>query len=438
MDDNFSLKDALRIHILTQEGKKWPTYDGGNLTRWEFVSASEASSCVRQLSFRKMMERDAVFIPDFWGSISDEDFQARLDSMGDDDKLGIFERGNWMEEWVVKSLLASATPDEEYALLGDGQRSLYTFDKRVSGTPDGLYINHASQTYRVLEFKSSQNQTVMARQAHITQLLVNMGLLDYLVQQGKADEAIDLPLSSYTMLPGKLLYVLTDNYLTMAEFDVEYDGGAEFTLAATKAKALFTAKGDDVDLRSPDTLMPEGLENNGCFFCEFKGACRAIEEKRNDAAHVKKLKEVADRAAGRSLPKMPEFRALSKIEAMSALANYQKFKADEKTAKKNADALKPAIKEWCREEQIIGKHEWAADGDKFTVNYSESTRIGSIDKEKLNAFLNGHGKSDEDFRKPPTETDRLTVKVVPEDAYLHRVLEEVFTGGDDADIEVDE
>jgi len=442
MTDNYSVKEAIRIAVLTLPGKKWPTYDGGELTRWQYVSASEASKCVRQLGLVKADEAKAVAIPDFWNAITDEEFQQHLDAMGPDDKRGIFERGNLIEEWAVRRLLESAMDDEEYLFVGDGQVSFYTNKKRVSGTGDGIYVNHSTMTWRPIEFKSSNSPVTAPKYGNQKQVLVNMGLLQFLISEGLVDEAIDFPLSSYTMLPGQLLYINSDNFLMMDEFEVPYDDGVEFSKAFAKAKALFIVKDGKVSLRDPSELAPEGLNTpNGCWFCPKRGECRAIEEAKHDAANIARLQAVSDRISGVGpVPKMPEFRSLKRTEALAALTHYYRFKQEEKQAKKNAAAIKEAIQKWCDDENISAKVKFQDADDVFEVAYTKGARIGSIDAEKLNAFLEAHGMVERDgsFRKPTTASSRLTVKVTPEEAYRHRDLAKLIADGDDDEEEGEE
>ena len=193
----FSLKNIIRVAVLTQDSKKWPTYDGKSLTRWKYLTASEATRCVRELAFNKTVEAVTVPVPDFWDNMSDDEFQQRLNNMRDDDVRGIFERGNTIEDWIVRRLLEVQGPNEEYLFLGDQQRSFYSDKYRISGTPDGLYLDYDAMEYRTLEFKSSQNPISSAKDAHISQVQINASLIYGL--RDEISEIYDVPLSGMTL-----------------------------------------------------------------------------------------------------------------------------------------------------------------------------------------------------------------------------------------------
>src|SRR5690606_26119329 len=127
---------------------------------------------------------------------------------------GIFARGNWMEEWIVQKLKEGVEPGEDFYFLGDEQVSFYSNAIKVSGTPDGLYVNYNTMTYRWLEFKSTQNPITAPKAAHKRQILTNMGLVEHLKEtDDRLDEFLDIPLSSMELEGGNLVYVDSSNYL---------------------------------------------------------------------------------------------------------------------------------------------------------------------------------------------------------------------------------
>ena len=110
------IKDIIRHSVLTDPGNKWPTFDGGNLTRSDFVTASEAANCSRRLAFEKEAERSTVTIQNYWDTLSDEEFQARMDAMGDDDKAA----GKWDQaKGRVKKAWGELTDDDEEKVEGE-------------------------------------------------------------------------------------------------------------------------------------------------------------------------------------------------------------------------------------------------------------------------------------------------------------------------------
>lgn len=413
---SFSLKNIIRVAVLTQPGKKWPTYDDKQLTRWQYVSASESSRCIRELSFNKTVEAATKFVPDFWDSMSDEEFQRRLDEMGDNDMRGIFERGNTIEDWIVSRLQDVVGPGEEYMFLGEDQRSFYTDKYRVSGTPDGLHLDYNRMEWRTLEFKSTQNPITQVKAAHVSQVQTNASLLKYLADD--LTERFDIPLSSMTPAGTNVLYVGTDNYLDMTEFQLPFDDKhVSFKTAAAKAKALF-AKGNDgvVYPVPPETVKAEGIETNGCYFCAFKRQCADIEAARGNALQRERLSGIIARAEGsRKLPEMPQFSADAERKVVvKAIIDYANYRAAGKDAEAHMDALKPALKEWARRHKD-SKVKFEEDGHAISISVSTTNRAGGIDKDKLAAFLLKYGATVADFEKSGTTSETLNVTVKPAD-----------------------
>ena len=411
----FSLKNIIRVAVLTQDSKKWPTYDGKSLTRWQYLTASEATRCVRELSFNKTVEAATQPVENFWDNMSDDEFQRRLDEMSDDDVRGIFERGNTIEDWIVSRLLEVQGPGEEYMFLGDDQRSFYSDKHRISGTPDGLHLDYNRMEYRTLEFKSSQNPISAAKDAHISQVQINASLIYGL--SDALSEIYDIPLSGMTCAGTNILYVNSDNFLTMNEYEIPFDGRhVRFKEAAAKAKALFgtTPSGELLPV-PPETLKPEGLEKNGCYFCAFKRQCAGIEEHRGNAERRARLENIIARAEGnRKLPEMPKFASdADRKVIVRAIIDYADYRAAGKDAEAHMDALKPALKEFALRHKNA-KVKFSEDGHNVSVSVSTSNRAGGIDKDKLAAFLIEHGAELSDFEKPGTTSEALYVTVKPD------------------------
>lgn len=412
----FSMKNALRVAVLTQPSKKWPTYDGKELTRWQYLSASENTRCIRELSFNKTMEAANTHIPDFWEQMSDEEFTRRLSEMGDNDVRGIFERGNTIEDWIVKNALAVQADNEEYLFLGEDQRSFYTDKYRISGTPDGVLLNYDLMTWRTLEFKSTQNPISAPKAAHVSQVQVNASLIEGLKEE--LTQIYDVPLDGMTCEGSTLLYVNSDNFLTMNEYNFDFDEGhVKFFEAAAKAKALFTqAPSGEILPTPPELLVAEGLKTNGCFFCAFKRQCAEIEEQRGNVQQREKLGAIIARAEGnRKLPEMPKFSADEERKVVvKAILDYADFRAAGKDAETHMDALKPALKEWAQRHKN-SKVKFEEDGHAISISVSTTNRAGGIDKDKLAAFLLQHGASVSDFEKDGSTSETLHVNVKPTD-----------------------
>lgn len=416
-DGQFSLKQHIRVSILTQEDKSWPTFDGGQLSRRDYITASEASSCARRLAFNKRADADRVPVEDFWGTLSEDEFNARLLDMGNDDKRGIFERGNMMEEWVVQHLIAMEQPDERFFCLGKEQRSFYSNKLKVSGTPDGIRVDLVNMKYRVLEFKSSQNPITSPKEGHVTQVQVNAGLIQYLAKWGLLDDAFSVPFSRLELEGVNILYVHTDNWLDMKEFRLPYDGGLSYEQAIAKARAIWKRDhvAQKVVLRHPEEVAPEGLRTwNGCMFCEHKAECLAIVQRQEGEQTQEKLRKMLETEAGtrkREVPKMPAFRAdMPKDKIAELLLEYDTERQREKEAKEHKEAVQKAIKQWIASQENRSA-EFSEDGYIFSVKLTESKRSGGIDKEALAVFLKMHDLELDDYEKPATTVETLNVTV---------------------------
>lgn len=420
-DGEFSLKQIIRVSVMTQAGKSWPTYDGQELDRNEYVTASEATSCARRLAFNKKAGKATVAIEDYWESMTDDEFNFQLLNMPNNDKRGIFERGNTMEDWAVQHLRAMWSPNEVFKCLGDEQLSFYTNKKKVSGTPDGIWLNLETMKYRVLEFKSTQNPITQPKEGHVAQVNVNAGLIKDLATVGLLDDPLGLPIKDMELEGVNILYIHTDNWLDMNEFRLPFDGNVSYEQAAAKARKIWKKEGGKIVLRDPAEVEPEGLKTwNGCMFCENKSACYAIEQAANDKATASKLANLIAAEEGRAprkLPAMPSFKADAPKDKIAALLlEYDMARAQESEGKKHKEDVAKAVKAWIAT-QTGRAAEFADDGVVFSAKLTESKRSGGIDKEALEVFLKMHDLELDDYEKPDTtvETLNVTVKRVAQD-----------------------
>lgn len=419
-NDKMSLKQRVRISIMTQESRGWPTHDGKNLNRTAYITASEASKCARSLAFGKSAERKVVPVEHYWDNLTDDEFNAALLSMPNNDMRGIFERGNTIESWLVGHLAAMCQEDEYFLALGDEQISFYDDHTRTSGTPDGIYVNKATKTWRGLEFKSTQNPIAAPRDNHVTQLGHNMGLIDLLAKEGELDDCLGFPISEYECEGGNLLYVDACNYLEMKEFWTSFSVEA-LAMSATKAAKVFVMDKTGAfviedglpAIRDPKTVEPEGLENNGCYFCEHKAACRVIEEGKKHTETASKLRTMIDRRA-KSLPeaiKMPTFNVdTPKKEVAKRLHEYNDARQDEAAAKKIKEAVKKAVTPWINEQENCTAT-FEDNGFTFTVSNKDVTRAGGYDMDAIAAALEEHGLKIATFKKPDGKSPTFTVSV---------------------------
>lgn len=403
------IKDIIRHSVLTDPGNKWPTFDGGTLTRSDFVTASEAANCSRRLAFEKQAERDTVTIPDYWDTLSDEEFQARMDDMGDDDKRGIFERGHHMELWVEEKLRAGLEEHEALICTGKSQLSFYLKGAKVSGTPDGMFLDTKMRTIKFVEVKSTDNPMSSPRWSHVNQTQVNMGLVDTLINNDMLFSVHGWNLNGYIVLGGSILYINPSNYLTMQEFWLDYDNGAAVNAAADKAKLLF---GKDNSVTLPENLPPEGLDQwGGCTFCGFKSLCSYIEELKGQTATAEKLRALMDGQTPAKTRQVPFFSGDAQREdVLRVIADYDKWNKEEKDAAEHKKALKAAIVAWVKEQPGM-KAKFEDNGRLFKVSLSQSEREGGLKSDALAAFLAKHDEDLKNFRKAPTKVETLLVSV---------------------------
>lgn len=411
--DNLFVKHALREQVMTKSDNAWPTYDGKTLNRREFVTASEATNCVRRLAFEKLREAAAVTIPNYWETMDPHEYHMRLEAMADDDKLGIFERGHHMELWVkdkLESYAYASDGEESVICMGDDQVSFYLKDARLSGTPDGIYLFHAVKEIRVIEIKSTDNRPSSPRDNHVAQVELNMAIVQCLIDEGKLVRLHGQDLSGYKVTGGQLIYVNPSNYLTLDEFFIPFTSEA-FSKAADKAKMLF----DGMLPHAPADLPPEGLEKWGaCRFCDFKFECAAIEMEQKHQANAEKLRGLASGQAP-AIRTLPFFANDTKREEIvRVILDYDAYNKAEKDAAAHKDALKDAVKQWIKT-QPGAKVSFSDQGRVFKLSVSTSERAGGFDNDKLAAFLSQYGERVENFRKAASTTETLTVNVKVED-----------------------
>lgn len=403
------IKDIIRHVVLTDPGNKWPTFDGGTLSRDEFVTASESATCIRRLSFEKNAERATVTIPDYWETISDEEYFERLNAMGDDDKRGIFERGHHMELWVEEKLKLGLAEDEVVICTGKKQLSFYLGLEKVSGTPDGMFLNTTHRTIKFIEVKSTDNPVTAPRANHVAQTQTNMGIVQQLIDDEKLHSVHGWNLNGYTVLGGSILYINPSNYLTMQEFWLDYDSGEAMDNAANKAALLFTEGGE---VAPPECMPPEGLEQwGGCTFCHFKSACMEIEERKQHDATAGKLRALMEGQTPATKKPLPFFAPDAKREdVLKIIADYDAWNKAEKNAEEHKKALKGAIVEWVKRQAGM-KASFEDNGRLFKVSFSSSDKAGSLDSDKLAEFLSKHDENLDNFRKAGGKTETLLVKV---------------------------
>lgn len=227
------LQDTISSVVENSESS-WPTYDGEQLDRSKFVTASEVANCLRRIKFGKVAA--ARNLPPRRGS------------------WGFAQRGHSVEAWVVSKLRGS-NAGANFMFLGDQQVSFHDGDQ--SGTPDGLII---PTTHKILfdikSFDPRKNVSKMPDNNHIWQVTQNIDLVQRCL--------------GYDIPQGKILYVNASNFEDMHEFDFDFDEELAMDLRERAARVMAA--------ESPEDLPAEGMFNGGCQYCTFKEHCSGAEE----------------------------------------------------------------------------------------------------------------------------------------------------------------
>lgn len=235
-------------------GKRiWPTYDGKELDRQQYITSSEIGNCARMIKFGKQ-GNSAPF-----------------------EKWGFAERGNVIEAWAVEMIQAALPNGWELALAGKKQVSFHHGSQ--SGTPDGLLIDYAGERWWAVEFKSVDPRTNylnLPRKPNIKQLQQNMALMEHSL--------------GGVCKGGLLIYIDASDYQKNKEVFVKRDPLMMQELT-DRADLIREAK-------SPEDLPAEGMfKDKGCQYCDYTSQCSAMVTLRLDEAkaieqHERAMKDV--------------------------------------------------------------------------------------------------------------------------------------------------
>ena len=260
------LVKAIDRGIDAREPQHWPLYNGGILDRSEYVTASEVGTCSRKIKLDKLaMKRDG-YTPG-----------AGTKTKSTDD-WGFWERGHNVERWLVELLhagwegLGPQTAGWEIMFTGDDQVSFV--DGVQSGTPDGIAVNWAQETFYTLEFKSHDPRT-------------NVSRLPKIVHRDQVVQNTDLIATNMDLSPsgGLILYVDASDHKRRYPFMIDWNEEHADRLQA-KAERIMEA--------SPEELKPEGMfsPNDDCKHCKHTVACNQIQMALKGTSHDK-LSEAA-------------------------------------------------------------------------------------------------------------------------------------------------
>lgn len=202
--------------------------------RRKFMNASEAETCLRRQ----------------W-------YARNKPELAEEQSWGYARRGHYGEKYIVDALrLANC----DVRLVGDEQKSLQIGN--ISGTPDGVLVDHENERLIVCEFKTIDpraNKRKLPKAEHVTQIMLNMCLID--------EHAVSLGLPDWTVSHGQILYVDASNYDDVLEKVVPYAPDFIDGMQQRGEKMLKT--------RSVNTINREGKLKGGaeCKRCPFAETC---------------------------------------------------------------------------------------------------------------------------------------------------------------------
>lgn len=240
-------KQIFDLALASAEPQRWPTYDGMELDRTEFLTSSETASCLRKAYFGK---NPNTYLP----------------TVGNGGTNGFAERGHAIEAWLVEKLKPLKRIGYRFEYMGKDQRSFYHPDYGISGTPDGLMTTPDGRMY-LLEIKSIDprfNKNNLPKKPHIWQVQQNMFLVEHCLGI-KLDGAC-------------LFYIDASNVHDVTEFF--YEKNEELIAQSLeRAEKLWNAT-------APDDLEPDGIYTGDCEYCPFTAHCSQVVNMQNTLAKL--------------------------------------------------------------------------------------------------------------------------------------------------------
>lgn len=236
---------VIKAGVAAKPNNVWPVYGSTeSLDRTNFVTSSETGYCARKVWFDKRALTGAGYSPERGTMAMDEG----------SDSWGVWERGHNVEAWLMETLHRGNNSKYVILLTGKEQRSFY--HDYQSGTPDGIII--LADGVMTLEVKSIDPRTNVAKlpkQAHIKQCIQNCDLVSHTLDKS--------PLGS------ALVYVDAADYSKLYPYDIPFDDAVADSLI-DRARLIVSAT-------DAAELMPEGIYQDQCKFCNHKGRCSALE-----------------------------------------------------------------------------------------------------------------------------------------------------------------
>ena len=252
------ISEIIKKSVAEAPEYKWPTYDGAELDRSKYVTASEVGKCLRQIWFGKYAAKYGI--------------PAGKEKAG----WGFWQRGHNVEAWVVEQLRRSNDADFEY--IGEDQVSFY--NEVQSGTPDGLMIaENGIVLFDIKSMDPRKSRKNLPEEKHIKQVMQNIDLVE---------ECLEI-----TITGGKLVYVNCSDYEDILEFDLARNEDMMDELHGRACQVMAA--------EAAEQLPPEGIYDAGCQYCTFTEHCNAAQERSKKLkAQAQQQEKVAKNVFGKS------------------------------------------------------------------------------------------------------------------------------------------
>lgn len=327
------------------------------------VGASETFDCQRKVFFNK---HEGDYTKDPVDPESGTDW-------------GAMERGNHMEEWVVK-ILEHAIPESSEYLFGSEGQETFVYGKN-SATPDGLITNLPSNALESLGIADIEGDCIMVeiksfdpranfdeeKAIHHGQAQVQMGIIRRMTE--------------YRPMYAVVIYVNASFYDDIRVYPVRYEPSM-WKAAVRRADEILSAS-------TPEELRPEGKISGGCDYCHWQREC------------AKASKESVPSSDGGKNP-LPEDDKLELYELVKRERELDRTKKEAETEQKEIrEEIKELMKDLDRKK---------AKEPEFSVSWSWQEGRKSLDM----AAAKEAGIDLEPFMKEGNGFDKMIIKLAGE------------------------
>jgi len=244
---------------------------------------------------------------------------------------GFAQRGHAIEAWLVDRLEPMRNKGYKIEYMGYDQRSFYSADLGMSGTPDGLItfpaVGSVPGETILIEIKSIDprtNKGKLPKPNHVLQVQQNMMLVN---------ECLGLKIER-----AALLYIDASDLFDQHEFIIDYDEDVVEKVIA-RARAVNEAS-------NAAELPAEGMVTGNCDYCSHYKACTSIVAQRMVTAKASGSNFFATLESESGEPPAPFTPTVDEMRAMDTyLMTYKAAKDFEK----RAEEVKPEIKKMLSE-----------------------------------------------------------------------------------------